>query len=113
MRVSTGPGQTALTRIALARDLAGGGLGQPDHGVLRGDIGRHAGGRDEPGDRGGVDDRAGFLLQHDSGSTCRSPRNTPLTLTPITWSNIASSYSAVCFHSPSMPALLKKQSIRP
>ena len=50
---------------ALAGDLAGGGLGQPDHRMLRGDIGRHAGGRDQPGDRGGVDDRAPLLLQHD------------------------------------------------
>src|SRR5439155_3353753 len=45
-------------------DLAGGGLGQADHRVLGGDIGRHPGGRDETGDRGGVDDRPRFLLQH-------------------------------------------------
>jgi hypothetical protein len=31
----------------------------------------------------------------------------------MTWSNIASSYSAVWLNVPSMPALLKKQSIRP
>ena len=48
-----------------------------------------------------------------SGRTWRSPRNTPFTLTPITASNIASSYSAVGASLPSMPALLKKQSIRP
>ena len=49
----------------LAGDLAGGGLGQPDDGMLRCDIRRHAGRRDEPRDRGGVDDRALLLLQHD------------------------------------------------
>ena len=48
-----------------------------------------------------------------TGSTWRSPRNTPLTLTPITWSNTASSNSAVGATLPSMPALLKKQSMRP
>ncbi len=31
-----------------------------------------------------------------TGSTWRRPRKTPLTLTAMTWSNIASSYSAVC-----------------
>ena len=50
---------------ALAGDLAGRGLGQPDHRVFGGDIGRHARRRHQPGDRGGVDDRAAFLLQHD------------------------------------------------
>ena len=63
--MSTGPGQTALTRMPLAGDLAGGGFGQADHRVLRGDIGRHPGGRHETRDRGGVDDRAPLLLQHD------------------------------------------------
>ena len=48
-----------------------------------------------------------------SGSTWRRPRNTPLTLTPITASKTASSYSAVGATLPSMPALLKKQSMRP
>src|SRR5271163_3025000 len=47
-----------------------------------------------------------------TGNTWRRPRKTPLTLTPITASNMSSSYSAVCAHLPSMPALLKKQSIR-
>ena len=64
MRVSTGPGHTALTRTPLRADLAGGRLGQADHGVLGGDIGRHAGRADQAGDRGGVDDRARLLLQH-------------------------------------------------
>ncbi len=41
--MSTGPGQTALTRIPLAGDLASGGLGQADHRVFRGDIRRHPG----------------------------------------------------------------------
>ena len=48
-----------------------------------------------------------------TGNTWRMPRNTPFRLTPITASNIASSYSCVGAILPSMPALLKKQSIEP
>ena len=67
---------------------------------------------DQPGDRGGVDDRAARPAAA-SPAARGAGRGTRLsTLTPITASNIASSYSAVGASLPSMPALLKKQSMR-
>ena len=55
IRPSTGPGHTALTRMPDGAPSSG-DLGQADHGVLRGDVGRDAPDADEAGDRRGVDD---------------------------------------------------------
>jgi len=61
--VSTGPGQTALTRTPWRATSPAAVLVRPMTAVLGGDIGRHARGRDQSGDRGGVHHRARFLLQ--------------------------------------------------
>ena len=63
--MSIGPGQMALTRMPDRGHLAGGRLGEADHRVLGGDVGRDARRADEAGDRGRVDDGARLLLQHD------------------------------------------------
>ena len=72
MRVSIGPGHTALTRTPLPRHFAGRGLGQADDRVLGRDIGRHPRRRDQPGDRGCIDDGAALLLQHDRQDVAQS-----------------------------------------
>src|SRR5215472_2734586 len=59
------PGADRIDADTLPGDLAGGGFRQPDDRMLRGDIGWHAGGRDEPRNRRGVDNRALLLLEHD------------------------------------------------
>jgi hypothetical protein len=61
---------------ALPGDVAGGGLGQADHRVLRGDIGRHPRGRHQPGDPGGVDDGTPLLLQHDRKHVMQAEEDT-------------------------------------
>src|SRR5271168_4305510 len=48
-----------------------------------------------------------------TGMTCLSPRNTPMTLTSSTRRKSARGYSAIGRTGPSIPALLKKISIRP
>ena len=47
------------------------------------------------------------------GSTYFMPRNTPVRFTPITAFQVSSSYSVIGVTFPSIPALLKKQSMRP
>src|SRR6185437_16791284 len=45
-------------------DFTGGRLGQPDHRVFGGDIGRHAGGGDQARNGGRVHNRSASLLDH-------------------------------------------------
>ena len=64
MRVSIGPGTHGVHPHAGPRHLAGRGLGQANHSVLRGDIGGHPGRCDQARHRGGIHDRTALLLQH-------------------------------------------------
>ena len=59
-------GQTALTRYAASRDLGRGGLGETHDAVLARSVGGRVADADQPGDGGGVDDRAGAHLEHSS-----------------------------------------------
>ena len=94
MRVSIGPGQTAFTRTPARATSPAATLVRPITACFDADVGRHARRTHQSRDRGRVHDRAPLSACSITGSTCRIPRNTPFTFTPITASNMSSSYSA-------------------
>ena len=79
--VSTQPGQTALTRIAVGGELVGGGSHEADRAVLGGVVGAIAGAGAEPAGRGDDDDRAAAPARRSWPIAARIARKTPFRLT--------------------------------